>query len=118
MQITLKGNPKSTQTCYKYACRGNFPTMYMTAECKKIKEDYQWEAKSQWKNDIIKGDVEIKVSLYFGRKTMVDIDNFNKLILDSLTGIVWEDDSQIRISHTYMHYDKENPRIEIEIKEL
>lgn len=113
--ITLTGQPKSTQTCYKYACRGNFPTMYMTKECKDLKESYQWQAKAQYKEKITDKDIEIVVRLYFGTKRKADIDNFNKLILDSLTGIVWEDDSQIIKMTISKHYDKENPRAEIEL---
>jgi hypothetical protein len=45
--IILKGDPKSTQHIYRATCRGRFPTSFMTAEGKALKEAYQWEAKSQ-----------------------------------------------------------------------
>jgi Holliday junction resolvase RusA-like endonuclease len=32
------------------------------------------------------------IALYFGTKGKTDLDNFNKIGLDALTGIVWEDD--------------------------
>ena len=115
MKITLTGNPKSTQTCYRYACRGNFPTMYMTKACSDLKESYQWEVKSQWKKEPLTGDVKLEVKLFFGTKRKADIDNFNKLWGDALSGIVYEDDSQITVLHLYKDYCKENPRIEIEI---
>lgn len=118
MRITLKGNPKSTGHIYKYACRGSFPTMYMNSEGKSLKEDYGWQAKQQWKEKIIKGDVEIFVDIYFGTKRKCDWDNFHKLSMDALTGIVWEDDSQVQKATVTKNYSKENPRIEIEIKSL
>jgi len=37
------------------------------------------------------------------------------LSMDALTGVVWEDDSQIQVAHVYKDFDKDNPRIEIEI---
>jgi Holliday junction resolvase RusA-like endonuclease len=35
--------------------------------------------------------------------------------MDALTGIVYKDDSQIEQGFVTKYYDKENPRIEIEI---
>jgi crossover junction endodeoxyribonuclease RusA len=85
----------------------------MTAEGKAIKEGYQWEAKSQWKGDPITEPVALSIRFYFATKRRRDLDNQNKLVLDALTGIVYEDDSQIDELHLYRRYDKQNPRIEI-----
>jgi len=109
--ITLPGNPKSTQNIYRFAGR----IMYMNKVGKELKESYQWEAKSQWKKEPTKGDIGVRIHLFFGDKRKRDIDNFNKLILDSLSGIVWEDDVQIQSLFISKHYDKENPRAEVVI---
>ena len=87
----------------------------MTAKGKDRKEAYQWEAKRQWKGDPTEKDIEVVVKLYFNNKGKHDIDNFSKILYDALTGIVWEDDSQIKKATTEMLYDKLNPRITIEI---
>jgi Holliday junction resolvase RusA-like endonuclease len=52
---------------------------------------------------------------YFGTKRRADIDNFNKLSLDALTGIAYDDDSQVAELHLYRAYDKNRPRIEVQI---
>lgn len=117
VSITLKGNPRSTGTLYKTICRGNFPSHYMSNEGKSLKEDYSWQVKSQYKKKIIEGEIELTVRLYFGNKRKNDIDNFHKLSLDSMTGIVYRDDSQIIRMTVEKYYDKNNPRIEIEIYE-
>lgn len=117
MHFILKGNPKSTQHCYQFTCRGKFPTMYMTAEGKAIKEAYKWELKAQ-KAKINPGDLEVEIKLYFDDKRKRDVDNFNKLVLDAGTDILWEDDSQIMKLIIEKFYDKENPRIEIQVNEL
>lgn len=113
--IVLDGEPKSTQHIYRNTCRGGFSTTYMTAEGKALKEAYQWEAKSQWKAPLLTGDISVSVTLFFGTKRKADLDNFNKLSLDALTGIVYEDDSQIAELRLKRSYDKERPRIEIEV---
>jgi len=87
----------------------------MTPAGKKLKEQYQWEARAQWKGKPLVGDIEVSITLYFGTKRKADLDNFNKLSLDALTGIVWEDDSQIADLRVRRAYDKLRPRIEIEL---
>ena len=115
MKIVLYGQPLSTQSIYKYTCARGFPNLYMTKAGKDIKEYYNLSAKSQYHHKPLKEDLEIKVKLYFKDKGKKDIDNFNKLLLDSLTGILWQDDCQIKKSITEMLYDKAKPRIEIDV---
>ena len=42
----------------------------------------------------------------------------NKLILDALTGIAYEDDSQIARLHLHREFDRACPRIEISVDPL
>jgi Holliday junction resolvase RusA-like endonuclease len=113
--IVLSGEPKSTQHIYRSACRGRFPTTYMTREGKARKEQYQWEARSQWKGKPLESDVEVSITLFFSTKRKADLDNFNKLSLDALTGIAYLDDSQIAKLTIVRAYDKAQPRIEITV---
>jgi Holliday junction resolvase RusA-like endonuclease len=113
--IVLFGEPKSTQHIYRTACRGRFPTLYMTPEGKALKEVYQWAAKSQWKGKPLEGDIEVSITLYFGTKRRADLDNFNKLSLDALTGIAYVDDSQIGMLTVVRSFDKSRPRIEVAV---
>lgn len=118
VHLVLKGNPKSTSTIYHYHCKFGTPSGYMTADGKTLKTDYQWQAKSQWKRKILTGDIEVIIRLYFGTKRKCDWDNFHKLSMDALTGIVWADDSQIQRATVEKFYDKNSPRIEIEVYDL
>jgi crossover junction endodeoxyribonuclease RusA len=117
-RIVLSGEPKSTGHIYRYACRGTFPAMYMTTFGRKLKEQYQWEARAQWKGKPLVGDIEVSITLYFGTKRKADLDNFNKLSLDALTGIAYEDDSQIAKLTIERSYDKTRPRIELVMQPL
>jgi Holliday junction resolvase RusA-like endonuclease len=117
VNIILKGEPKSTSHIYKITCKGRFASMYMSREGKAIKESYQWQVKSQWKSKPIETDIAINIKLYFGTKRKSDWDNYNKLSMDSMSGILWKDDSQILKATVEKFYDKENPRIEIILSE-
>jgi len=118
MNIILLGEPKSNQKIYKITSRRRFASMYMSKEGKSIKESYKTQSKLQWVNKLILDDVSVGIKLYFGTKRKCDIDNFGKLLLDSLTGICYTDDSQIQVMHIEKKYDKSNPRIEITITEI
>ncbi len=85
----------------------------MTKLGKDLKWEYQLEAKTQWTGKPLTGDLALKVTFYFGTKRKADLDNFNKLWADALTGIVYEDDSQIAELTLKRAYDKKRPRIEI-----
>jgi len=115
MKIILTGSPLSTQHIYRSACRGKFPTRYMTKQGKDLKEQYQLEAKNQYKGKVLSGDVEMELVLFFKDKRRRDVDNYNKLVLDALEGIVFEDDKQVQKLTIIKDYSKENPRIELEI---
>jgi len=115
MKITLLGEPKSTSHIYHYHCKFGRPSGYMTADGKALKESYQRQAKSQHHGKPITGPISISVVLYFGTKRKADWDNYHKLSMDALTGIVWEDDAQIVEATVRKEYDKQHPRIEITI---
>lgn len=88
----------------------------MKQSAKDRKEQYQWEAKSQYqKRAPLTGELSIGIRLYFGDLRKRDWDNFHKLSMDALSGIVWEDDSQIKKCFVEVFYDKKNPRIEVEV---
>lgn len=113
--IILKGKPKSTRAVYRSMCRGSVPTVYLSAEARALKEDYQWQAKSQWQKKPLSGPLTVIISTYHDTKRKNDWDNFHKLSMDALTGIVYDDDSQITKAVVNKCYDKEDPRIEIEV---
>lgn len=96
----------------------------MTKAGKKIKNQYRVEALER-KRPLLMApgcipswtptldQYAITATFYFGTKRKCDLDNFNKLWMDALTGIVYEDDSQIAKLTLVRAYDKKNPRIEV-----
>ena len=63
------------------------------------------------------GPVAIYVHVYRARKAG-DLDNANKVLLDSLCGIAYSDDSQIVELHAWRHDDPANPRVEVEVRQV
>jgi Holliday junction resolvase RusA-like endonuclease len=112
-RITLRGKPISTNHAYKAACRGRFASYYMSAEAKGLKEDWRIQAKSQYKKSPLEGDLLITVEFYHSTNRKHDIDNYHKLLFDSLNGVLWKDDGQIIELITRKAVDKENPRVEV-----
>lgn len=88
----------------------------MSAEGKKLKESYIVQATEQWgKRKIIDDFVEMEIHLFFSDKRKRDIDNYNKLAIDALSGVVLTDDSQIYKLTIYKAVDTKRPRVEINI---
>lgn len=85
----------------------------MTKQGKEYKEMCQWEIKSQYKGRPTPEPISVIIEFYFKDKLRRDIDNFNKIILDSCTGMLWKDDSQIQELTLRKFIDKENPRVEL-----
>lgn len=63
------------------------------------------------------GPVAVSIAVYRPRKSG-DLDNTLKAVLDSIKGIAYVDDSQVEYIQAFRYDDKENPRVEIEIKEI
>ena len=85
----------------------------MTQEGKALKEAYQLQARTQWRGASIACEVSLSVRFFFKTKRRRDLDNQNKLVLDALSGIVYDDDSQVSELHLFRSYDAAFPRIEI-----
>ncbi len=116
--LILKGEPKSTSHIYKMTCRGRFASMYMSKAGKDLKSSYIKQIGEQYTAKTLTNPLKMTLVIFFGTKRKSDWDNFNKLVCDALTGLVYEDDSQIMDGRVIKNYDKVNPRIEVEIQNL
>lgn len=66
----------------------------------------------------IKGDVVVSSLRVYRPQRSGDLDNRIKVTLDALEGFAYVDDMQVVELHAYRHDDKDNPRVELEIREL
>ena len=119
MEVTLLGEIPSTNRIYRYSCVGGFLRGYMSSEGRARKDEYSWQFKAKrpkgWKTD---ERYEVSIQLYFKNKRPHDIDNYNKVILDSAIGIIWDDDKQIQKLTITKAIDRDNPRAFIVINRL
>lgn len=63
------------------------------------------------------GDVAVYVHVYRARQRG-DLDNFAKVLCDSLNGIAYADDDQITELHMFRHDDPKEPRVEVEVRRV
>ena len=73
------------------------------------------ETRTQWKNEPLSEDVTLNIMQYFGDNRKRDIDAYLKILLDSMEGVVFENDCQVTEMHVYKQVDKDNPRVVIQI---
>ena len=74
------------------------------------------ELKKQFRCKPLANSLEVRIRLYFKDKRKRDIDNYNKAILDSMTKIIYEDDSQIEELNVKKFIGCGFNRVEIEVE--
>lgn len=110
--ITLLTKPVPINQKY-FVVRGR---MLLSTKYRDAKEAMMWEIKSAMGNfSPLTGSVELNIMFYHGDKRKHDIDNCLKILLDAMSGIIYEDDSQIDAMHIYKEVDKKNPRTIIQV---
>lgn len=70
--------------------------MLLSKEGRQFKKDMQSFLQTQRRGEPLKSDLKVTIALHFKDNRRRDVDNFSKAILDSMTGIIYDDDSQIQ----------------------
>jgi len=115
--IILTGSAISNQTIYNSMCpkKGGRAITYMNGKGKDKKKQYLKEVTEQYKGKLHTEELGLEILYFFGTRHKRDCDNYAKLVLDAMEGIVYEDDVLVRPLILDKFYDKENPRVEIRI---
>lgn len=109
--ITLKTKPIPVNALYRSINGRNI----LSKLGRETKVALEWEIRSQWRIEPHTGSVVVNLMLYFGDRRKRDIDSYLKVLLDSMNGIVYNDDSQIVELHVYKKIDTIDPRVEVQI---
>lgn len=111
MKLTIKTLYVSTNALYTFS--RSTGKRILTNKARVSKEAIAWEAKAEMKGQkMYTGPIRVELYLYFPTKQRRDLDNV-KALIDAMTGVCWEDDSQIYELVIRKYHDKENPRVEV-----
>jgi Holliday junction resolvase RusA-like endonuclease len=118
MKITLYGNPITKKNSSQIIlCRGR-PMLIPSKTFLKYEKEIGWQIKGEWKKNI-NYSCNIKCVYFMPTKRKVDLLNLMAATMDILVkyGVLEDDNFLIATSHngSEVLYDKENPRVEIEI---
>ena len=78
----------------------------LSSKYRNAKEELMQEATALWHEQPLTRNIAVNIIFTFGDKRKRDIDANIKILLDSLEGIVYENDNQITELHVYKEYKK------------
>lgn len=119
IEFEVLEKPVSVNSCYSNGKNGR---RFMTATGKAFKEAVAYATThgmrvGGWEDCDPDGKYIVTIT-YFFPSNRNDIDGSNKLVLDAMQGIVYNNDSQVVELHCYKNKDKDNPRIRIKLEVL
>ena len=121
MNITLLGEGRTKKNSMQIIVTKNRPMLIPSAAYKKYEADCLKQIPNEAKKHIAH-PVNIRCTYYMKTHRRVDLVNLLEATDDILTiaGVIADDNSNIVAGHDYSRvlYDKENPRVEINITSL
>ena len=91
VQLVLNIAPISVNSLYRSVRGRNI----LSKQAREFKSEAQKQIKLLYTGNVLENRLRVKLIFYFPDNRRRDVDNYTKAILDSLTGIVFRDDSQI-----------------------
>ena len=134
MKLVVMGEPVAAGRP-RFSRRGGFVKAYDPKKSRKYKEEIKKQASKQLSKDYqpFSGAIKVEICVYrkiqksvskkeYARRlsnevrptVKPDADNYIKIILDGLNGLVWLDDNQITDVSAHKYYS-DKPRVEVEI---
>lgn len=88
----------------------------MYKEGKDYKNKIQIILNSIHYKDDFGGPIKVRIDYYFPDKRRRDVTNYDKVLLDAMQGIVYNDDNQIQTITMSKNIDEKNPRTEVDVE--
>ena len=135
IKFTVWGEPVA-QGRPRASTVNGYVRMYDPKKSREFKQYVRLVASQHRPQELLTGPLKMKVKVFrptlksFSKKkkkqaeegllrptTKPDVDNYIKSVFDGLNKVIWKDDSQV-VDLQVSKFYSENPRIEVEIKEL
>lgn len=113
VSFTLPIPPSSNRYWRTVISRGK-AMVFVSEEAKRYKSQV---AKLAGQPSLIQSAVVVTLKVFRAQRSG-DLDNKLKVLFDSLQGVVYANDSQIVEIHAFRYEDKNDPRVEVEVKML
>jgi len=107
IEYTIPGHPMSVNHMYGSTKKGG---RFLTKEGKRWKENIKLECLSKFGRINSREPIIVQVVYYFPDNRKRDVSNYDKILLDALSGVLYVDDSQIQCASLHKFIDKKNPR--------
>lgn len=122
LRVTVQGDPisKSNATQVRWSrklkrCEVFIPDKFMEYESTIAEAAKKYMAKTG-KKPFLSGPVVMRITYYLGSNRRKDLLNLPKTTCDALNDIFYKDDCQIVEATCVKRYDKEKPRVVIEVR--
>ncbi len=118
MEIVIPKIPPSVNHYNNYRSRNGKIFVANTKETKDFKDDIQKIWFDKYGQKPTKEKLEVWIIITFPDNRKRDLDNYSKVLFDSLTGYAWEDDSQIWKLHLEKKIKKNIKQVLLKIKPI
>jgi len=119
--FTVQGNAVTKSNAHGMTGKSGRMVMFVPKKYKDYEKAIKAEAAQAMQNANMKpftGDCIMLLRYYYDTRRLRDVQNLPKSTCDALNEIVYEDDNQVkRMIDMGKFFDKENPRVEIEVFE-
>jgi Holliday junction resolvase RusA-like endonuclease len=116
IRLTLRGDPRTKKNSQRIANNGR---LLQSEPFLQWQNDVGWQIPGNLRNARIAAPVNLKAVFFMQTRHLVDLGNLLNAVCDMLThyGVIADDNRDIAAGHdgSRVYWDKQNPRVEIEI---
>lgn len=91
---------------------------YVLAKTREWQETVGWQVLSQWSRKPLEGDLGIEFSFFRESWRWVDLWNLVAAMEDALKGILFVDDSQLKVHKSLLRLVKDRPGVKVTVWEM
>jgi Holliday junction resolvase RusA-like endonuclease len=107
--------PPSVNHYVKHVWRGTSVRHYVTKEAEAFKFAVSYAVAQEGLELLPEGHYGVALTIYLGKNQHGDIDNFPKLPLDAIKGVLIPSDAMVKQLRVELDRDWDNPRTRIEV---